>query len=220
MKRISIRLLLALLTFFAGISVTAIWMLYQKPVNVPIPKSEELWAAESVYDSQIPKARKQFWEKEILKRFKEVPLEKTVDSANETYRMVLLPTFDAPIMVKIWRDGDSYFLMTKKTDGMGGFGLDKFGKLSFEKTRTLTVNEWNDFIKLIDESMFWQMPPYIEEMIVADGALWVIEGQMKNRHQEVRRILPTEEFQASCTYLLRLSGFASDYDGYWTGVSF
>lgn len=132
MKRVPLYLFLTLLTFVVGIFFTAFWMLKTEIPEVPIPKSQKLRDENFIHDSRFSKEQKKFWQKELLPRFRELPLEALSDSVDETYRMVLLPTFDAPITVRIWRSGKQHFLITKRTNGLGGFGMDKFGKLSIK----------------------------------------------------------------------------------------
>jgi hypothetical protein len=215
MKHISARLFLAVLTFFTGITLTALWMLYREVPNVPIPKSEIMRASNFGYDSQISLAGKKSWEKEILKRFKEMPLEKLLVSVDETYRLVLLPTFDAPVSIRFWRSGDEYFLVAKKLNGLGGYGESKLGKLSYEKTQPLTKSEWLNFLELLNQSLFWDMPTLDKnDEPVPDGASWVIESNKDGIYHEVRRITPSKEFRASCGYLLSLSGLEAEYKDY------
>jgi len=215
MKYISFRLFIALLTFFVGVTLTAFWIFNNKIPNVPIPKSEELRASNFAFDSQIPLSEKIFWEKEILKRFKETRLEKLPDSTDESYRLVLLPTFDAPVIVRVWRSGNERFLITKKLSGEGGFGLKNFGKLSYEKKRPLTEEEWVTFVELLDQAYFWDMPSLDKDDVPAvDGAEWVVEGAKDKMFHEVNRITPNTEFRAVCNYLLKLSGLEAEYEKY------
>lgn len=214
MKRISIGLFFALFTFFVSIALTAFWIFNSKLPSVPVPKSEELRASNFVFDSRIPSSEKIFWEKEILKRFKETPLEKLPDSIDESYRLILLPTFDAPVIVRVWRSGNKQFLIAKKLSGQGGFGLEGFGKLSYEKTQPLTEDEWITFNRLVDQAFFWDMPSLENETPVVDGAEWVIEGFKNGVHQEVHRTTPSKEFREACNELLKLSGLEEEYKGY------
>lgn len=215
MKYISSRLFFALLTFFIGITLTTIWIFDSEIPNIPIPKSEEFRASNFDFDSRIPSSEKIFWEKEIFTRFKETPLEKLPESIDESYRLILIPTFDAPVIVRVWRSGDERFLIAKKLSGEGGFGIKKFGKLSYKKTQSLTEEEWNNFIKLLDQTFFWDLPPLDKkEEPVPDGATWVMEGAINNTHHEVHRITPSNEFRESCNYLLKLSGLEIEYEGY------
>jgi hypothetical protein len=217
MKKISLRIFLAFATFLIGISFTAFWLLNRELPEVPIPETQKLSNENFVTDTQISKQQKTFWENVLLPRFKELPLMAYSGSTDEVYRFMLLPTFDAPVVVRIWRTKDEYFLTTKKTNGQGGFGMKKFGKLSYEKTRPLTEAEWNNFIKLLNEVMFWNMP-YIDvnELTPEDGASWTLEGFDKKTFHTVDRILPKKEFETLCVYLLQLSGLEADYKGYYS----
>ncbi len=94
-------------------------------------------------------------------------------------------------------------------------GLKKFGKLSYEKTRTLTEEEWLTFIKLLNESFFWDMPSIdTNDEPVPDGAVWLMEGNSNKTYQEVQRLTPDKELRESFTYLLRLADLVNEYEGY------
>lgn len=216
MKRILIRLILALFTFFVGVSLTAFWLLSKDVPEVPIPQSEKIRASNFIHDTRISESERKLLEKDILKRFKEEPLKKYSDSTEEIYRLVLLPTFDAPVIIRVWCSGNEQFLTTKKLSGQGGFGLEKFGKLSSEKTQPLTENEWKTFTDLLNQAFFFDLPTLDKnELIVEDGALWVLEGIQGEIFHDVHRITPNEELLASCIYLLKLADLGKEYEGYW-----
>ena len=80
MKRVPLYLFLTLLTFVVGISFTAFWMLKTEIPEVPIPKSQKLRDENFIHDSRFSKEQKKFWEKELLPRFRELPLEALSDS--------------------------------------------------------------------------------------------------------------------------------------------
>lgn len=214
MKRLPFYLFLSLLTFVVGIAGIEFWLLKTELPDVPVPKSQKVYDSSFSAALQFSKEQKKFWEKELLPRFKELPLESFSDSADETYRMVLLPTFDAPITVRIWRSGSGYFLITKKTNGSGGYGMGQFGKLSYEKTRSLTEDEWNSFIRMLEHSSFWDMPSLVSEEPVSDGASWIMEGLQNKKFHEVLRITPSKEFEETCVYFLKSAGFEKEYQGY------
>jgi len=217
MKKISIRIILAFLTFSVGISFTTFWLLNSKLPDVPIPASQQLRNSNFTTHSRISKQRKKFWENELLPRFKESPLEISSSEIEETYRFVLLPTFDAPIAIRVWRSGNKYFMTTKKTNGEGGFGMNKFGTLSYEKTRPLTKEEWDGFLTLLDEAMFWDMLlDDKNDLPVEDGASWIMEGYSNQNYHSIDRITPNKEFGKICIYLLKLSSFEADYKGYYS----
>ncbi len=216
MKKISLRFFLALLTFAIGLSFTSFLLLNQKLPDVPIPESQKLRNSNFIAHSQISKAQQKYWEEVLLSRFNESPLLVLADSSDELYRFMLIPTFDAPVVVRIWRSKNEYFLTTKKTNGEGGFGMKKFGKLSYEKTRPLTEEEWNRFFNLLNEAMFWDIP-YSDKSDdpVRDGASWIIEGYSNKNYHIIDRITPSKELTKACVYLLNLSGLEANYKGYY-----
>lgn len=217
MKKISLRFFLASLTFAIGLLFTSFLLLNQKLPDVPIPESQKLRNSNFIAYSQISKSQQKYWDEVLLSRFNESPLLVLADSSDELYRFMLIPTFHAPVVIRIWRSKNEYFITTKKTNGEGGFGMKKFGKLSFNKTRTLTEAEWNVFLNLINEAMFWDMP-YSDKNDdpVLDGASWIIEGYSNKNHHTVDRITPSKEFGKACVYLLKLSGLEADYEGYYS----
>lgn len=203
MKRISLRLIIALFTFFTGITVFGFWMFYGNVPDVPEP---ELISLEE----------RNFWENKILVRFNEESFESAATLSDESYRFTLFPTFHAPVSIRVRRSGDERLLITKKLSGLGGFGIDETGSLSYEKTRPLTEEEWLTFTHLLDRSDFWNMPRLDKDEIpVFDGASWFMEGVKDNQYHMIYRTLPDKEFLESCVYLLKLSGLEAEYKNYW-----
>lgn len=214
MKRVSIYLFLALLTFAIGISFAALWLFKREIPDVPAPQSQKSRNTNYSIESEIALKSKIFWDKEILGRFNEKPLRDHSDAIDETYRLVLIPTFHAPVSIRLWRKGDEKFLVVKKTSGKGGFGINNFGKQSYEKTLNLTEDEWQTFINFLDESYFWDMPEVVKEELGTDGATWIVEGLKDKMYHQVWRTIPDKEFRESCTYLLRLASLEKEYEGY------
>lgn len=215
MKRILLRLILTLLTFAIGIYLSRLWVFSSKITSVPIPQSQEFYDSNFPFDSRISKNDKRFWNKEILVRFREKSLEQLPDSVDESYRLILIPTFDAPVTVRAWRFKNQYFLVAKKTNGEGGFGIESFGKVSYEKTRALTEEEWLSFIKLLDQSYFWDMPSInMNNVPEIDGATWIIEGNSNRKYHEVHRTISNKEFRESCAFLLKLADLENEYKQY------
>ncbi len=217
MKKISLQIFLALLTILIGVSFTAFLFLNRKLPDVPIPESQKLRNSHFIPDSEFSGNQKKFWETVLLSRFNELPLAAYSDTADEAYRFVLLPTFDAPVSIRVWRSKNEYFMTTKKTNGEGGFGMKKFGKLTFAKTRPLTEIEWSAFLNLLDNSMFWDLP-YTDKKDepVEDGASWIIEGYYNRNYQIIDRITPNKDIAKACVYLLKLSGLEAVYNGYYS----
>jgi hypothetical protein len=218
MKYFSVRIVLALITFAIGISLTALWLFNKEVPDVSIPQSEIIRASNFSYDSELPLSERKFWEKEIFSRFKEKPLIKYSSEFDETYRLILLPTFHKPLIIRLSRKGNERFLTTKKLSGEGGFGIKKFGKLAFEKTQPLSETEWTTFVNLLEKAYFLDLPTIDKnEEPVNDGAEWVIEGLQNGKFHDIHRITPNEDLEAYYIYLLKLSGVDKEYEGYLDG---
>ena len=224
MKIFSIRLAISLLTFTIGLSSPIFWFYYSYQPKIKVIEAKEtdsLPACEPEYiEYQISESDERFWNKEILGRFKEQPLATTSNSIIESYRFTLIPTFDAPVSIRVWRGNDDYFLNFKKLSGQGGFGIKKFGKLNADTTLKLNKDEWFRFTSLLRRADFWAEPPLTMEETVPDGAEWVMEGIKEgtecngSHYHEVHRITPSKELRESCNYLLKLTGFEKQYEGY------
>lgn len=78
-------------------------------------------------------------------------------------------------------------------------------KIDFDTTYYLSNRQWNYFIKYIDSCNFWKMNPYKDEIGI-DGAMWVLEGQNRDKYHFVVRFCPDEKFfRNCCLYLIKLS---------------
>lgn len=214
MKKILVHTTIAFFTFLIGIGLPIYWYLSPSIPDVPVPETLIDCNFPVFTECLISKKDKKFWDDEILLRFEEISLSKTSDSSDESYRLVLLPTFDNPLVIRIWQKDNERFLTTKKLSGEGGFGIEKFGNLSYEKTRPLTEQEWVTAVKFINQTSFWRMSPQTDEVPVSDGASWSLEGIKEREYHEVHRTIPNKDFKTSCYYFLKLSGLQSEYKGY------
>lgn len=154
---------------------------------------------------------KKTWNTKVLGSFKERLLEKYSNKIEENYRFIWIPSFDNPIAIRIWRSGENQFLVVKKMNGEGF----EMGKLTYERTRSLTKEEWLKFTNLIEESSFWNLPTVdVYEEPMPDGAYYVFEGKKNNQFHEVYRIMPKKEIREIGTYLLSLSELKTNYAEY------
>jgi hypothetical protein len=213
MKKIIIRTAIALLTFLIGIGIFCWWIFTDIQV-VPAPETYIGCNFENTADCLISETDRNFWEEEILFGFAEKPLPEFSGSFDESYRLVLLSTFDAPLAVRLWRKGGEYFIVTKKLSGRGGFGLKNFGELTYEKKRNLSEREWNRTLLLLEQTSFWRMSPRIKVPIMNDGAEWILEGSKEKDTHAVIRASPKKDFRKLCDHFLQLSGFTEEYKRY------
>ena len=205
MKRISLRLIVALLTFALGVSLAAVWTIRHHRSMQRAKKTDCVPTFSSTYSS-----KEEGWGT-VLARFKEMPLDRLPPCVDESYRAIWIPTFHSPVAVRIWSSDGKRFLVTKQLDGKGGYGM---GKLAVENLRALTEDEWLTFNRLLDESAYWDLPSVDTALPPNDGAEWVIEGVKDKRYHEVFRRTPSVEFRASCMYLVKLTGLQTEIDKY------
>lgn len=155
-------------------------------------------------------------EREILKRFKEAPLNSEDFSEGVTYRLILLPTFDEPILVQARIDEEGPHIRTKILNGVGGYGTEKLGVLTINEKRQLTTAEWDQLNEAIRQSGFWEAPDIDRtDEPVNDGASWSFYGRDFGSFHRIHRITPKPKSLTLFRYFLRLAEHEDDYRGYW-----
>ena len=215
MKSFLLRLFFATFTLVTAGAVTVFWLFENKMPEIAAPPSQKLYDSNIAFDYQIIDEDKTLWLNDVLGRFKEKPLESLADSIDETYRLILLPSFDKPVSIRIWRVGNEKFLTVKRLSGINGYRPEEMGKLTSEKKRALTEGEWQDFTRLLNDSFFWGLPLIDRtDEPVPDGALWIVEGNKNKTYHEVQRLTPNKEVKETCNYMLRLASLEKEYEGY------
>ena len=208
-------LVVGVLAFIVGASGATYWYLTR---SIPVVTAPVLFVADDVAyvdESQISPRDQKFWNDEILARFDERPIGDTDSSVDESYRLILLPTFDPPILVRAERNGEKKFISVKILDGKGGYGLEKLGNLAINESHPLTDEEWKKFSNLMGQASFWWTPSRIpDEVAVMDGATWVFEGSKRGEHHMVIRTTPGPALLGMCSYLVKLAGREEEYKGY------
>lgn len=115
----------------------------------------------------------------------------------EIYRLLVLPTFDHPILVRVTRwPGDKAAATMRSSSGSGGYDP---GRLSFERAFVVSsadVHELRNAMKEIDLwSMKTSIPPTtiehpdggVQMIVCADGTTVVIEAVASGNYHIVRR---------------------------------
>jgi hypothetical protein len=209
MKHLFIGLCLALTTFFIGISIVASFLINQPLPSVELPQ----FPLECV--SKSPEIIQSNWSHnqraKFLQRFKEVPLNKQPASIDESYRLIWIPSFHNPTVIHIWRSEDSYFITTKQLNRKHNLEV---GDLMFQQTRSLTKEQWQSFVNLINQSCFWNAPSIVEEATPEDGASWTLEGLRNGKYHFVDRVTPSEQMSEIFKELFRLTGIEMEYESY------
>jgi hypothetical protein len=210
MKRFTLRLTIALLTFIIGVVIASVWIIRHRS-SVPsvrqspecIPIYDPNIAAEQYIDGDAPK---------LFAAFKELPLEALPSCVHESYRLVWVPSFHSPVVVRVWHSGNKYFVVSKQLSGRGGY---KVGDLKIEQTRPLSEDEWREFMNVVSRASYWELPSTVNEDIPNDGAVWIVEGIKNRKYHWVRRVTPLDQYAVLSKYMIKLSGLETHHELYF-----
>jgi hypothetical protein len=232
MKRILLRLGVAVLTFSLGVSLTAIYWLYRLPEVIelerPKPQRPEGPTRSSSFPGLSVKIKKpnfssyfpgialsendwgnQFisdWYSGHLLAMGEWGLPSLVDE-EESYRFLWLRSFHKSIAIRVCRTGSNQYIVVKRLNGRGGY---KPRTLELTSVRRLSDDEWYEFMRYLEDSYYWKMPTQ-DDKILNDGARWILEAYREGRYHLVDRQCPEPgSYREACLYLLRTSGLLKD----------
>jgi hypothetical protein len=200
MKRILIRVLIAVITFAVGVVSTSTWMKQPNAIPPPtttgdcVPRYDESVVVRSLRDNGDP---------HLFTAFQELPLYAMPDCVDEAYSLTWIPSFHAPVLVRVWRSGDRAFMVAKRLDTRS---WPRFGKVDEANSRPLTRFEWRDFTDLLNRNSYWELSSTADERIPEDGAVWLIDGLRSKKFHSVKRRVPNEDYAEICKHLIRLSG--------------
>jgi hypothetical protein len=152
---------------------------------------------------------------------------------HDIYRFVWLRAFSPPVVFTLHKDGEKVWLQTKLLDNIPreeNIGHIQFtppgehvkpskvdsithvvhlAKIKSDEMKSLTIEEWNHFEKLISYCGFWNMQTSIHELGM-DGSQWIIEGHQKNRYWLVDRWTPKNNYRKCGEYLIELSALKEE----------
>jgi hypothetical protein len=133
------------------------------------------------------------------------PILFTDKSRTEVYRFTWLRTFHNPISIRIEKNNDSYFLSWKLSSGAGGY---EPGQMTIDKHKQVGRNEWENFIKLIDQIDFWNLKTD-KNNFGLDGSSWILEGKTSLKYHVVDVWTPNKmsKYYQCCDYLISLTDF-------------
>jgi hypothetical protein len=206
MKKITVRVIIAILTFIIGITVAAIWLSKPNkrfaddiyfPGGVFSPHEDGMYWIAKFYSSS-------------LAAMQEPPLSSIKDKNSETYRFLWLRSFHPPVSIRLYRAKNQSYIIVKQLSGVGvpENGAAIFPKtLTVNETRPISEAEWEHFQELLKKSGFWLIPTEDGKPIGLDGAGWLLEGVKSGQYHVVDRQSPEQgDFREACVYLLRISG--------------
>ncbi len=236
MKKLPTEILTFLLTFGLGFCVVLAWYLHESSkidkVNSPILLTEECKKSDSFpgISKRISKTEKgksgyfpdgtfaegwegadafmNDWYGKHLKASNEKSLLDVSDKNLEIYRFTWLRSFHHPVIVKIEKQKNDMKIFFKELDGRGGY---EPGKIIKEKEKSISQEDWCEFIKLLNDLDYWQVPSLEEKPGGNDGAQWILEGVTNNRYHIVDRWTPRKgKYREIGLFMLKLAGFNFD----------
>lgn len=126
------------------------------------------------------------WYVPHLLSMREQPLQSPVANQSAVYRLLFLPTFRHPVVVRVTEAASVWQAVSKCSDGRGGYGP---GPLIREDDHDLSPIEAKQLVRLLDEAAFWEMPSF-EKSFGLDGSQAVLEGVSEGRYHVVDRHSP------------------------------
>jgi hypothetical protein len=134
------------------------------------------------------------------------------------YRFLWLRSFHTRVAVRLWLDGEKKMLTVKELSRdddkdfiRNSYAEDESTPLLVDRTRRITPEEWGTFVKLFEESCFWEMRSTLSGPIANDGAWWVFEGVQEGHYHVAHRQSPNSgPYRDLGLYMLKLSGLPLD----------
>jgi len=152
----------------------------------------------------------------------------------EIIRLSWERAFNGPVMIKLVKSGGEVYITTKMFNLYPnrprlrhiirftppslkkGWKYKKQENVKYEevslpeavlvinKTRKISVTEWNIMLKKLDEIDYYHIrPPYNGCGI--DGSVWLLETHLSDGYYYVKRWSPDDKFRKCCEYLIKLS---------------
>jgi hypothetical protein len=156
------------------------------------------------HDDPIINADRSKWTASHLNALREPSLfALSNDSKIQCYRLLLLPSFEKPVAVRLTLKSDNTgTLDVKITNGQGGY---EPGLLIESKTISISQQQVTNFLHLLDKANFWHLPAR-DERVGLDGAIWIIEGVKDGKYQVIERWSPEEgTYLEAALFLLELA---------------
>jgi hypothetical protein len=140
---------------------------------------------------------------EYLAALGEEPLCDAPEKLPATFRLLQLPSFGFPSIVRACRHAEGWEVACKIADTRRGLVP---GRLAWQDRRLLDASEAAQMEQLCDALQFWSMPAEARRMGM-DGYTWVLEGVENGRYHAIHRWCPDDPpLQAFGEFLLEVSG--------------
>ncbi|HEU4881810.1 MAG TPA: hypothetical protein VFT45_06185 [Longimicrobium sp.] len=128
-------------------------------------------------------------------------------SADEVFRLTVLPSFTPAFAVRLHRRGPGAVVVTTMLSGAGGY---EPGEPARHDSVEVTVDDAAAYFQRANAAGFWSMPVQGRDLGF-DGSEWILEGVRDGRYHVVDRWTPNvtgrhPEFLELASELLRLGG--------------
>lgn len=138
-----------------------------------------------------------------LHLLEEKPLWPPASEKEQTYRVTVLPCFSVPESATLTMAADQSGRIEYRS------AESRSQHSSVDKTRTVSSEQVTEFVSLLNQIQFWQMPTESRQLGL-DGADWIIEGVQDGKYHVVLRWCPGKTpFGEAARGLLKLAGHKS-----------
>ena len=136
----------------------------------------------------------------------------------DVYRFLWLRSFDKPVVFILTKLNDQVTLTTKVLEKLEvpdiekvgdtfiAVQADRKGDILYNKTKALTLKNWDAFEQLIQQASFWERPVHSGGITGKDGIVRIMEGHLRDRYWFVENHSINNIFQEAEIYLIKLSG--------------
>lgn len=225
-RKPSIFLIVALITFTVGLIVAGIWIgrrvptlesgatpaapCYLRPSQIrdQLRIGDDGYFPEQVFHEDKDRDRAiRTWYARYLAQMEEPSFVNRAVSQRTAYRFLWLRSFRSTVVVRLWTHGERKMLTVKElsTQVPG-----RASELILNQTRPLQVAEWANFTKLLNQTCLWDLPTMAADPIAMDGEWWVLEGTSDDHYHVTTRQVPSTAYRELCLYMLKLSAISFD----------
>lgn len=122
------------------------------------------------------------------------------------YRITLLSSFDYTKCVRVEKGEGNPIIYWKMTESKSSHKTDE---LTMDEVSSISLDEWNSFEKIVENSGFWKQSSPESKLPSGDGSTWLIEAYSGGKYHLIERSNPSKKEAASKigTWLLKATGF-------------
>jgi hypothetical protein len=137
---------------------------------------------------------------EQLEAWHEPSLQPRGKDGVETYRFVYAPPGETSTLIRLEKNPDGYFMMTKYCSCNPSRDRE-----TYVVFKALSKEHWERFEKLVGKARFWRASAQVNR-IMRDSTLWMLEGRDQERYHLVTRSSPGNGyFKKAGQYLMALA---------------